>query len=119
MVIDFREFPVVGEDFNIVVIDLMMYEKNQYTPMISYLMANEEKQEYDGGMTLMTGMSFDSYENAAKCLGMLIECGLFLAPVSSTGTVYTNNGEEIEEINWEHLSELNVTPTPQSKPIFH
>ena len=109
MKLDLTEFPWVGEDFNVVTIDLMMYEEGNYTPLINYMNANDEENEYTSGMTLMTGMSFDSYQAAAMFMGALVKHGFFICPVANTGFVFNNDGHMIDEIMWEELAELETS----------
>lgn len=108
MKLDMAEFPTIGEDFDIVTIDLMSYTDGAYTPMINYMFANDETETVDGGLTLLTGMSFDSYQAAAIFFNALIQNGFFIVPVSRIGFIFSEDGDMIEQIDWEDYANKNV-----------
>lgn len=111
MILNLEEMPHVGEDFDVVTIDLMKYSDDSYTPLINYMFVNDEEEQVLGGMTMLTGMSFDSYQAAAIFFGALVKHGFFLSPVSKICFVFDEDGNMIEEINWE-----NYCVTDQSAP---
>jgi hypothetical protein len=103
MILNLEEFPNVGEDFDIVTIDLMMYEPGAYTPLINYMNTNNDEEKVTSGMTMMTGMSFESYESAAAFFGTLVRFGFFIPPVSKIGFTFDADGDIIDEFNWEEI----------------
>ena len=110
MKLDLKEFPNIGEDFSVVTIDLMMYEEGNYTPLINYMNTDEESEQVEGGLTLLTGMSFDSYQAAAIFFSALVTNGFFLPPVSRIGFILDQEGNLIEEINWEEYASPEKAP---------
>lgn len=102
MILNLEEIPHVGEDFDVVTIDLMRYSDESFTPLINYMLVNDDDEKVLGGMTMLTGMSFNSYQAAAIFFGTLVKHGFFLSPVSRICFVFDEDGNTIDKIDWEN-----------------
>jgi hypothetical protein len=107
MKIDFETFPIIGEDFNIVTIDLMQYTDGHFTPMINYTFTNDADEKVLGGMSLITGMSFSSITSASNFFSLLVKNGFFIQPVSNVGYIFSETGDLITSFKWnEQFSDI-------------
>lgn len=111
-----KDFPVIADDFDAVAFDLIKVDEEEplYVIIVRYMITNEELQQLDGGVTIETGMSGSSYAECARLMDALVGLGFFHQSVSSMGTVYTEEGVEIEDVSWNDILESQNTKIPEN-----
>lgn len=112
------EFPVISDEFDAVAFDLIKVDEEPlYVIMVRYMITNEEQQTLDGGVTIETGMSGASYAECAKLMDALVGLGFFHQTVSAMGTVYDEDGQEIEDVSWNDILESENTKMPENATL--
>lgn len=113
------EFPVISDEFDAVAFDLIKVDEEEplYVIIVRYMILNEEQQTLDGGVSIETGMSGSTYAECAKHMDALVGLGFFHQSVSSMGTVYTEDGVEIEDVSWNEILESENTTIPENTTL--
>ena len=102
----FKNFPVIGPEFNIIRIDVMRFKNEDgegfsYNPMIIFL--NTDTEKLKGGMTLLTNSYYDDMKSVEEFVFELIKMKLFFGDVHSGGTIYNETMERVGEIDWNEI----------------
>lgn len=84
-------------------------------------MRNHLDKKIDAGVTLRTSSICQDLEEVAEFLEHLTKLGFFLNDISAYGTVYNEDMDEIEEVNWNNIMRLKSDDTDQpeqQKPTY-
>lgn len=121
----FSKFPVIGPEFNLICIDAVKFstkgEPDSYIPLIRFVMRDGDRAL--GGFTLRTGVSMASIEEVAEFVNSTVALELFLTDVSASGTLFNENMDLLESIDWNekirNVKEFNVAEPLKSKNYLH
>lgn len=96
------DFNSITDDFDTVAFDLIRLEEEEtiYLGIIRYIVTDKEKQKIVGGITIETGITGADYLTVAESIRFLVDTGMFIQHVSSQGYVYSADGQQIDEVNW-------------------
>jgi hypothetical protein len=116
-----KEFPYISDIFDMVSFDLIRLSNEKddmlYTVLVRYIILDEAKQKVTGGVTVQTGMSGSTYLECAELLDRLVNIGFFNQAVSSYGEVYSEDMEQLDELNWNNILETSSTLMPEDTTL--
>ena len=94
--------------------------------MIRYMMRDHAAKKVEAGLTLLTGATCDELVEVTDFISTISSIGMFLTQVSAYGTIYTEDMQEIEDVNWNEIAkerqEIEDAPTstaPTTKQYLH
>ena len=70
------------------------------------MIRNHELKKVEAGLTLRTGAVCQELSEVVEFIGQITQSGMFLTDVSALGTVYDEDMNELEDVNWNELLEL-------------
>ena len=116
-----KEFPFISDIFDMVSFDLIRLSNDKddmlYTILVRYIILDEAKEKVAGGVTVQTGMSGSTYLECAELLDRLVNIGFFNQAVSSYGEVYSEDMEQLDELNWNNILETSSTLMPEDTTL--
>jgi len=116
-----KEFPFISDIFDMVSFDLIRLSNEKddmlYTILVRYIILDEAKEKVAGGVTVQTGMSGSTYLECAELLDRLVNIGFFNQAVSSYGEVYSEDMEQLDEIDWNTILETSSTLMPEDTTL--
>jgi len=116
-----KEFPYISDVFDIVSFDLIRLSNEKddmlYTIVVRYVILDEAQEKVTGGVTIQTGMSGSTYVECAELLDRLVNIGFFNQAVSSYGVVYSQDMEQLDELNWNNILETSSTLMPEDTTL--
>lgn len=116
-----KEFPYISDVFDIVSFDLIRLSNEKddmlYTVLVRYVILDESQKNVTGGVTVQTGMSGSTYLECAELLDRLVNIGFFNQAVSSYGVVYSEDMEQLDELNWNNILETSSTLMPEDTTL--
>lgn len=116
-----KEFPYISDVFDIVSFDLIRLSNEKddmlYTVLVRYVILDEAQEKVTGGVTVQTGMSGSTYLECAELLDRLVNIGFFNQAVSSYGVVYSEDMEQLDELNWNNILETSSTLMPEDTTL--
>lgn len=116
-----KEFPYISDVFDIVSFDLIRLSNEKddmlYTIVVRYVILDEAQEKVTGGVTIQTGMSGSTYLECADLLDRLVNIGFFNQAVSSYGVVYSEDMEQLDELNWNNILETSSTLMPEDTTL--
>lgn len=116
-----KEFPYISDVFDIVSFDLIRLSNEKddmlYTVLVRYVILDEAQEKVTGGVTVQTGMSGSTYVECAELLDRLVNIGFFNQAVSSYGVVYSEDMEQLDELNWNNILETSSTLMPEDTTL--
>lgn len=88
-------------DFETVVADVTKWSDDHYTLMFNFYLPNETGEPPHKGMSLCTQVGGSTLGEVYEKIVVLVECGMFdHVDVSANGTIFSEEGDEIGEVNW-------------------
>ena len=104
----FSVFPTIDEEFDMVCVDAIKIaddDGERYFPLIRYAIRNLETKSITAGLTVRVGFVAESLAEMSEFISTIVQNKLFLVPVSSLGTIYNEDMEELADVDWnDHLS---------------
>lgn len=114
-----KEFPFISDVFDMVSFDLIRLSNDEddmlYTILVRYVIL--DGTDITGGVTVQTGMSGSTYEECAEMLDLLVNIGFFNQAVSSYGIVYSEDMEQLDEIDWNGILETSTASIPEGSTM--
>jgi hypothetical protein len=97
-----NEWPIFDSiDFDLISFDCTLWKDNTYTLMINFYENGKNEEPPYSGLTMCTQINSDSLSEIYDKVSMLVELGLFDGvDVNSIGTLWDEEGNELETINW-------------------
>lgn len=97
-----KDWPILDMlDFEMVTFDATLWDDKTYTLMVNFYEPNDLDEPPFSGYSMCTQLNGDSLEELYEKISLLIEIGLFDGTeVGAIGTLWDEEGEELEEINW-------------------
>lgn len=101
------EWPVLDTlDFEGVSVDVTEWDKDAYTVTLNFHMASETGEPPYSGYSLCTQMGGESLREVWERVDVLLSIGFFDGvQVSSTGTIWSADGDEIGTVDWNDYAE--------------
>jgi hypothetical protein len=116
-----KEFPYISDIFDMVSFDLIRLSNEKddmlYTVLVRYVILDQAQEKVTGGVTVQTGMSGSTYVECAELLDRLVNIGFFNQAVSSYGVVYSEDMEQLDELNWNNILETSSTLMPEDTTL--
>jgi hypothetical protein len=70
------------------------------------MIRNHTEKKVEAGFTIRTGAVCNELYEVAEFIGKLTSTGFFIADVCAYGTVYDEDMNEIEDVNWNGIIKL-------------
>ena len=103
----FSSFPYIDSEFDMVCFDcvkMTIDEESKYIPLVRYMIRNVKKKTVEAGFTIRTGFIADDLNHMAEFINRIVGARFFTVSVSSLGTIYDEDMNEIEDVDWnDHL----------------
>lgn len=116
-----KEFPFISDVFDMVSFDLIRLSNEKddmlYTILVRYVILDEAQEKVTGGVTVQTGMSGSTYLECAELLDRLVNTGFFNQAVSSYGVVYSEDMEQLDELDWNNILLVSSTLMPENTTL--
>jgi hypothetical protein len=116
-----KEYPFISDVFDMVSFDLIQLSDEEddklYTILVRYVILDQAQEQVTGGVTVQTGMSGSTYLECAELLDRLVNIGFFNQAVSSYGVVYSEDMEQLDELDWNNILLVSSTLMPENTTI--
>lgn len=125
----FQKFPVIEDQFDLIAIDCIKMGQSEnyfYVPIIRYMMRNHKAKKVEAGLTLLTRATCVELADVAEFIATISSIGMFPTQVSAYGTIYTEDMQEITDVNWNEIAKERYeiedgpsSPEPTIKQYLH
>ena len=119
----FSSFPTIDEEFDMVCVDVVKIvdgDDAAYYPLLRYAIRDLENKTVDAGVTIRVGYVAKDLPEVSEFIANLVRLGIFLVPVSSLGTVYNQEMDELNDVDWnDHLPLVGEKQKPAPNKYLH
>lgn len=104
-------------DFDGVIIDATKWDDNVYSVAFNFYCTKEAEEENQVGFTLCTMIFGESLKECHERIMEVLNTGIFdEIEISSHGSVYDKDGEEIENICWNTFTDNEDSSNDEEPP---
>lgn len=122
----FSGFPVIEDQFDLIAVDCIkvsQVDESFFVPIIRYMIRNHEEKKVEAGLTIRTGAVCHELSDVANFIGKLTSTGFFLADVCAYGTIYDEDMNDLEDVNWNDIiklmtDDLDLYNHEEQKPTY-
>lgn len=108
-------------DFEGIMVDVTKWEDDLYTVAFNFFCTRENEEEPNVGFTLCTTVHGSNLQECHERVMEILNSGVFDdIEVSSNGTLYDKDGNELQEICWNDFAEDDEeNEIPEPPPTLH
>lgn len=124
-----KDWPILDTlDFEGITVDVTKWNDDGYTVTLNFHEPNETGEPPFSGFSLCTQIGGDDLQEVYERVDILLASGMFDGiAVSTHGTIWNEDGDEIGEVNWNEYSDDDGEDTvveeaaaeDDDKPVLH
>lgn len=108
------------DDFDGISIDVTKWEEDLYGVVFNFYCTQENEEEPNVGFTLCTMIIGSTLQECHERIMEVLNTGMLDGiDVSSHGTLYDKEGEELQEICWNEFAEDDQEEVDETSPTLH